>query len=86
MDLPDFRNSQEAVAFGRAHPEAVPDLRERARKAEQRMEAASILKDWTAALRHAFVAQLQHEAIDAAEHPDRETPIERLEREEREKL
>jgi hypothetical protein len=93
--LPEFKSSEEAVEFGRKYPERIPELEARANEATEASrsfkdevipgeERPQRLERLNQAMQHAVRAQLAHEAIDFAKNPKRETPIEKIRREEKE--
>jgi len=94
-ELPEFRNSQEAIDYGRKNPQAGVILQQRADEAQANAQAliknvpanethTQKMERLNAAMQQAVRAQLAHEAIEYRLHPKRETPVEKLLREQRE--
>ena len=85
--LPEFKDSPEAIAFGRQNagkPDIMAALEQRIQKASTGFKSLMTEKKHSEAVRVAFRGQLANEALDFAQSPKQQTPIERLQAEQRE--
>ncbi len=73
--LPDFTNTESALEFGKANPDRIPELTQRREKNLAESEKLIENNDLDSAMKSAFKAQLDREAIEAAQKLTQKAPI-----------
>ncbi len=73
--LPDFTNTESALEFGKANPDRIPELAQRREKSLAESEKLIEKNDLDSAMKSAFKAQLDREAIEAAQKLTQKAPI-----------
>jgi hypothetical protein len=73
--LPDFTNTESALEFGKANPDRIPELTQRREKNLAESEKLIEKNDLDSAMKSAFKAQLDREAIEAAQKLTQKAPI-----------